>query len=107
MMFERSPDDPLPLVYACSGCSNVAQLANDLALRLDRAGAAAGGMADVAGLLVGWTPGASIWHAFIGEGSRPSVTARLPNTQIVGQPTGFTELREAYRLDAQLQMSVS
>ena len=37
MMFERSPDDPLPLVYACSGCSNVAQLANDLALRLDRA----------------------------------------------------------------------
>ncbi|MCR3766603.1 zinc-binding protein, partial [Pseudomonas aeruginosa] len=24
MMFERSPDDPLPLVYACSGCSNVA-----------------------------------------------------------------------------------
>lgn len=26
-----------PLVYACSGCSNVAQLANTLALRLDRA----------------------------------------------------------------------
>ncbi|PXB82262.1 zinc-binding protein [Pseudomonas aeruginosa] len=25
------------MVYACSGCSNVAQLANDLALRLDRA----------------------------------------------------------------------
>ncbi|MNZ98696.1 DGC domain protein [compost metagenome] len=30
----------LPLVYSCSGCSNVAQLANDLALRLDRAGLA-------------------------------------------------------------------
>ena len=28
---------PLPLVYSCSGCSNVAQLANDIALRLDRA----------------------------------------------------------------------
>lgn len=27
---------PLPLVYACSGCSSVAQLANDMALRLDR-----------------------------------------------------------------------
>ena len=27
----------LPLVYSCSGCSNVAQLANSLALRLDRA----------------------------------------------------------------------
>ncbi|PKM31636.1 MAG: zinc-binding protein [Gammaproteobacteria bacterium HGW-Gammaproteobacteria-11] len=29
-----------PLVYACSGCSNVAQLANSLALRLDRQGLA-------------------------------------------------------------------
>lgn len=29
-----------PLVYACSGCSNVAQLANTLAVRLDRAGLA-------------------------------------------------------------------
>ncbi|MDE2427230.1 MAG: zinc-binding protein [Burkholderiales bacterium] len=30
----------LPLVYACSGCSSVAQLANDCALRLDREGKA-------------------------------------------------------------------
>jgi len=30
----------LPLVYACSGCSSAAQMANDLALKLDRAGAA-------------------------------------------------------------------
>ncbi len=30
----------LPLVYSCSGCSNVAQLANSVALRLDRAGLA-------------------------------------------------------------------
>jgi uncharacterized metal-binding protein len=30
----------LPLVYSCSGCSSAAQLANHLALRLDRAGAA-------------------------------------------------------------------
>lgn len=29
-----------PLVYACSGCSNVAQLANDLAVTLDREGSA-------------------------------------------------------------------
>lgn len=29
-----------PLIYSCSGCSNVAQLANTLALRLDRAGIA-------------------------------------------------------------------
>jgi uncharacterized metal-binding protein len=34
------PDVTLPLVYSCSGCSNVAQLANTLALRLDRAGLA-------------------------------------------------------------------
>jgi uncharacterized metal-binding protein len=30
----------LPLVYACSGCSSAAQLANHLAVRLDRGGAA-------------------------------------------------------------------
>lgn len=30
----------LPLVYSCSGCSNAAQLANHLALRLDREGVA-------------------------------------------------------------------
>lgn len=28
--------DPLPLVYSCSGCSSAAQMANYLALRLDR-----------------------------------------------------------------------
>lgn len=33
-------DAPLPLVYSCSGCSNVAQLANSVALRLDRSGLA-------------------------------------------------------------------
>lgn len=30
----------LPLVYSCSGCSNVAQLANDVAVKLDRTGLA-------------------------------------------------------------------
>lgn len=29
-----------PLIYACSGCSSAAQMANDLALRLDREGVA-------------------------------------------------------------------
>jgi uncharacterized metal-binding protein len=33
-------EPPLPLVYACSGCSGAAQMANDLALRLDRGGLA-------------------------------------------------------------------
>ena len=32
--------DPRPLVYSCSGCSSAAQLANHVALRLDRAGVA-------------------------------------------------------------------
>ena len=31
---------PTPLVYSCSGCSSAAQMANDLALRLDRDGLA-------------------------------------------------------------------
>jgi uncharacterized metal-binding protein len=30
----------LPLVYSCSGCSTAAQMANDLALKLDREGVA-------------------------------------------------------------------
>jgi uncharacterized metal-binding protein len=30
--------DHLPLVYSCSGCSSAAQMANDLAVRLDREG---------------------------------------------------------------------
>ncbi len=34
------PHSSLPLVYSCSGCSNVAQLANTLAVRLDRTGLA-------------------------------------------------------------------
>lgn len=34
------PKTTLPLVYSCSGCSNVAQLANTLAVRLDRTGLA-------------------------------------------------------------------
>ncbi|MEO8640015.1 putative zinc-binding protein [Pseudomonas sp.] len=34
------PRSSLPLIYSCSGCSNVAQLANTLAVRLDRSGLA-------------------------------------------------------------------
>lgn len=49
---------PLPLVYACSGCSSVAQLANTCAVRLDREGRAqmsciagvGGGVASLVGL---------------------------------------------------------
>lgn len=36
----KSGRSDLPLVYSCSGCSSVAQLANDLAVRLDHAGLA-------------------------------------------------------------------
>ncbi|MDT8998035.1 putative zinc-binding protein [Paucibacter sp. APW11] len=36
----ESAQAPLPLVYSCSGCSDAAQLANHLAVRLDRAGLA-------------------------------------------------------------------
>jgi len=32
------PDPALPLVYACSGCSSAAQLANYVAVQLDRRG---------------------------------------------------------------------
>lgn len=36
----REERKTLPLIYACSGCSSVAQLANDLALNLDHRGLA-------------------------------------------------------------------
>lgn len=36
----RQPAAPLPLVYACSGCSSAAQLANHVAVQLDRLGVA-------------------------------------------------------------------
>lgn len=72
MMFERSPDDPLPLVYACSGCSNVAQLANDLALRLDRARLAEMScIAGVGGDVRCWSAGPAP-----GDRSWPSTVAR-------------------------------
>ena len=35
-----SAGESRPLVYSCSGCSSAAQLANPVALRLDRSGAA-------------------------------------------------------------------
>ena len=35
-----SADDPKPLVYSCSGCSSAAQLANHVAVRMDRKGVA-------------------------------------------------------------------
>jgi len=36
----RSRDSDLPLVYSCSGCSSAAQLANHVAVQLDRRGIA-------------------------------------------------------------------
>jgi uncharacterized metal-binding protein len=36
----RSKDPDLPLVYSCSGCSSAAQLANHVAVQLDRRGIA-------------------------------------------------------------------
>ncbi len=32
----RITSDALPLVYSCSGCSNIAQIANQVAIELDR-----------------------------------------------------------------------
>ncbi len=32
--------EKMPIVYSCSGCSNIAQLANDVAVKMDREGIA-------------------------------------------------------------------
>ena len=47
-------DRTLPLVYSCSGCSSAAQLANAVALRLDRSGRAE--MSCIAGVGGGVAP---------------------------------------------------
>ena len=57
--------DDLPLVYSCSGCSSAAQMANDLAVSLDRAAVAemsciAGVGGDVAPLVETATSGRPI-----------------------------------------------
>ena len=43
-----------PIVYACSGCSNLAQMANDIALNMDRDGIAE--MSCVSGVIGRVTP---------------------------------------------------
>jgi len=35
-MLKQVAKDDLPLVYSCSGCSNIAQLANRVAIEMDR-----------------------------------------------------------------------
>ncbi|HMN94098.1 MAG TPA: putative zinc-binding protein [Hydrogenophaga sp.] len=37
---DTTPRQHIPLVYSCSGCSSAAQLANHVAVRLDRSGIA-------------------------------------------------------------------
>jgi uncharacterized metal-binding protein len=39
-MSHAATNPPLPLVYACSGCSSAAQLANHVAVQMDRRGLA-------------------------------------------------------------------
>lgn len=39
-MESKRPTRNLPLIYSCSGCSSAAQLANHLAIRMDREGIA-------------------------------------------------------------------
>jgi len=58
----------LPLVYSCSGCSDAAQMANQLALRLDRAGLAE--MSCIAGV----------------GGGVPSLVRKAVDAQSAGRP---------------------
>lgn len=51
---QRARYEKLPLVYACSGCSSAAQLANQMALRLDHAELAE--MSCIAGVGAGVKP---------------------------------------------------
>jgi uncharacterized metal-binding protein len=54
-------DKTLPLVYSCSGCSSAAQLANAVALKLDRSGIAE--MSCIAGVGGGVAPLVKLAHS--------------------------------------------
>lgn len=49
-MGEAASVNPEPLVYACSGASNLGQLSNEVAIRLDRAGLAEMSCAEAVGI---------------------------------------------------------
>jgi uncharacterized metal-binding protein len=53
-LVEEMQQESLPLVYSCSGCSSIAQLANQVALDLDRSGIAE--MSCIAGVGGGVAP---------------------------------------------------
>ncbi len=55
--------EKIPILFACSGCSNTGQLANDVALELNRRGVLSGEIQDA----VGRTPHA---HASEEHGTR-------------------------------------
>ena len=63
-----SAREHLPLVYSCSGCSSAAQLANHLAIRLDRSGLAE--MSCIAGV----------------GGGVPSLVRKAREAQAAGRP---------------------
>jgi uncharacterized metal-binding protein len=46
----ETPAQPEPLVYACSGASNLGQLSNEIAVRLDRGGLAEMSCAEAIGI---------------------------------------------------------
>ncbi|NTV10719.1 MAG: zinc-binding protein [Zoogloea sp.] len=54
MSSTAGPNERLPLMYACSGCSSSAQMSNYLALRIDRLGVAE--MSCIAGVGGGVAP---------------------------------------------------
>ena len=90
----------LPLVYACSGCSSAAQLANHLAVRLDRNGEAE--MSCIAGVGGGVKPLVRIAQRAQRDG-RPILAidgcalgcVKHALAQVGAQPTRYLQLAES------------
>ena len=91
---------PLALVYACSGCSSAAQLANHLAVRLDRNGEAE--MSCIAGVGGGVKPLVRIAQRATRDG-RPILAidgcalgcVKHALAQVGAQPTRYVQLAES------------
>ncbi|MDX3774207.1 putative zinc-binding protein [Chromatiaceae bacterium AAb-1] len=111
-----------PLVYSCSGCSNVAQLANDLAVVLDREGMAQ--MSCIAGvggnvkplvkiatsgrpiLAVDGCPLSCVKHTLAQHNVVPTWHLELTSLGYKKQEHDSCELSEAYRLLQTVQQDI-
>lgn len=82
----------LPIVYSCSGCSNAAQAANSLAVRLDREGLAE--MSCIVGVAAGVSS-----HVRLARGGRPLLLIDGCPIACCARALGIHEIQPTLHID--------